>query len=151
MRESYRLLRLVISILFGYGLFTIVSKGIETVLASTRAGLGALGFAVGLGSAYVATRKLKKAGVSLLRRLVVEKYDRMVGAAAGFLRALAAVSALIAFLQMTPWIPGVKSALEGSLIGRVVGEITRPVEKSEAGQLEQSSAEPKPSLSPNKN
>lgn len=124
--ESYRLLRLAVSLLAGCGLFALVSKGAEAALAATGTGAGALGFAAGLGLVYYATRKLKTAAVSFLRRLVAEKYSRLTGAGAGFLRAVTAVSALVAFLQMSPWIPGVTSALDSSLIGRIVGSVARP-------------------------
>ena len=119
--EGYRLLRLVMAFLGGCGLFTLFHKALNTLLASTLGDAGGLGFAAGLGVVFLMMRRLRSSAVSLLQRQFAEKWNRMGGAVAGLMRALTAVAALVGFLQMSPWIPGGKSAAGDSLVGRVVG------------------------------
>lgn len=118
--EGYRLLRLLVSFLAGCGLFTLFDKLLDNVLASTLGDSRGVGFAAGLGAAFFLLRKLKASAVAFLQKQFAEKYNRLGGAAAGLVRALTATTALIAFLQMSPWIPGGRSAARDSLIGRVM-------------------------------
>jgi hypothetical protein len=122
--EGYKLVRLGVSVLAGCGLFTLINKAVAVLLGSVLDNTSGLGFALGIGLAFYAMRKLKAGVIAYLHEKFAEKYNRLGGAIAGFLRALTAITALIAFMQMSPWIPGGKNSAKHSLIGRVVSVFT---------------------------
>jgi len=146
--EVARLVRLAISVLAGCGLFALVDKGVGAASDAVRSVAGGFGFVAGLGVVYVAVRKIKGAAVSFLQRYMVGKYSRLIGGAIGFVRALTVVSVLIAFLQLSPWIPGVKSAIGSSVVWRVVGSIARPGENAKDAGSKDYAAETRVTPSP---
>ena len=124
--EVGRLVRLAISVLAGCGLFALVAKGASAASDVVRSAAGSLGFAAGVGVIYVGARKLKRASVSFLQRHLAGKYSRLIGGAIGLVRALTMVSALVAFLQLSPWILGVKGIMGDSAVWLIVGSVAHP-------------------------
>lgn len=123
-QEGYRLVRITVSFLAGCGLFTVINKAVASMLGSVLENAGGIGFALGIGLAFFAMRKLKVAVTAYVQKRFAEKHNRLGGAIAGFLRALTAIAAIIAFVQMSPWIPSGTNSANQSLIGRVASVFT---------------------------
>lgn len=121
--EGYRLVRLAVGLLAGSGLFALVNSLIASLLSSTTGDAGALGFVGGVVITFLAMTKLRKGIVDVIERALDEKHDRLGGAVAGCARALLAVFALVAFLQMLPFLPAGKVGANDSLIGKLTSVI----------------------------
>lgn len=118
--EGYRLFRLLVSVLTGFGLFTLINQVLARLLGSLLDGAEGVGFAAGIGLAFYVLRKLKGAVIGFLEKRVAPRWNRCGGATAAFVRAATAIVAILTCLHITPWIPGGTKAVDRSVIGRIV-------------------------------
>ena len=118
--ESYRLLRLVVSLAAGCGLFTLVNKIVAVVMSFGGDAPGGLGFVGGMAVAFVAMRKLRASLVAAVQRWADAKIIRPGGAVLGAVKAFTGVAALISFLQLSPLVPAGHRLAAHSVTGRIV-------------------------------
>jgi uncharacterized membrane protein required for colicin V production len=141
--EAYRLLRLVVSLGAGCGLFAIVNKIVASVMAlgGDTTG-GGLGFAGGLALAFIAMRKLRAGVTAAVQHWADQKIIRPGGALLGALRGAIAIITLVAFVQVTPWIPSRNGMAHHSIVGRLVSQFVPHREASAEAPVEAPSEAP---------
>jgi hypothetical protein len=116
--EGYRLLRVVVAVVVGVGLFSLIRKAMSVLLGFWAEGSGVIGFILIMGVSFYALRRVKAAVIGYLQAHIDEKWNRSGGAMAGLVRAVILVAVVVGFLSM---VPVVKKAAGHSLVGRAMG------------------------------
>ncbi len=119
-QEAYRMVRMLVALAAGCGLYGLVARGIGQLAGGTS---GAGGFLVAFGGAYALVRAAKRRFLAWVEART-SSWARWSGGAAGAVRGLAAMLAAGAVLNVSPFAALKDGVLGGSAVGRVASWFT---------------------------